>query len=176
MILWTIQSIKAYESLCEKGVLIAGEGHTIFEPSWDAAYIWLADQMKIRISELPEGVKYPIWAWYQWEGKRKRPDMRSHNVTDTPGETIVLLTIDVPEDEVLLSDFDLWHFVLMGACIEDEISDREYSKDEIIESWNKIFNYEDLVCGNDSTGLSTQATMWQVKKEWVKKAEFFKAR
>ena len=176
MILWTIQSIKAYKSLCENGVLIAGEDHAIFESSWDAAYKWLADQMKIRIGVPPEGVIYPIWAWYQWEGKRKRPDMRSHNVTDTPGKTIVLLTIDVPEDEVLLSDFDLWHFVLTGACIEDEISDGEYSKDEIIESWNKIFNYEDLVCGNDSTGLSTQATMWQVKKEWVKKAEFFKAR
>lgn len=176
MILWTIQSKKAYESLCENGVLIASKNHAIFEPAFESAYKWLADQMKIRIGVPPEGVIYPIWAWYQWEGKRKRPDMRSHNVTDTPGETIVLLTIDVPEDEVLLSDFDLWHFVLMGACIEDEISDREYSKDEIIESWNKIFDYENPVCGDGPLGLSTQATMWQVKKEWVKKAEFFKAR
>lgn len=176
MILWTIQSIKAYESLCEKGVLIAGEDHTIFEPSWDAAYKWLADQMKIRIGEPPEGVKYPIWAWYQWEGKRKRPDMRSHNKISPPGEKIVLLTIDVPDKQVLLSDFDDWHFVLSGSCLVDEMSDKEYSKAEIEESWNKIFNYENPVGGVGPLGLSTQATTWLIKKEWVKKAEMFVSR
>lgn len=176
MILWTIQSIKAYESLCEKGVLIAGEDHTIFEPSWDAAYKWLADQMKNRIGEPPEGVKYPIWAWYQWEGKRKRPDMRSHNKISPPGEKIVLLTIDVPDEQVLLSDFDDWHFVLMGSCIEDEISDKRYSQDEIVKSWNRIFDYKNPIGGDELNGLSTQVTMWLIKKEWVKKAEFFVSR
>ena len=176
MILWTIQSIKAYESLCEKGVLIADENHTIFESSWDVAYKWLADQMKTRIGEPPEGVKYPIWAWYQWEGKRKRPDMRSHNKVGTPGDKIVLLTLDVPDEHVLLSDFDDWHYVLMGECIEVEISDKEYSEAEIVESWNKIFDYENPSGGDELNGLSTQATMWQVKKEWVKKAEFFVSR
>lgn len=176
MILWTIQSIIAYESLCEKGALIAGENHKIFEPSWDDAYKWLADQMKKRIGEPPEGVKYPIWAWYQWEGKRKRPDMRSFNKFSIPGEKIVLLTIDVPDEQVLLSDFNDWHFVLMESCIEDEISDKDYSKDEIVESWNKIFDYKNPVGCDDSSSISTQATMWLIKREWVQKAEFFVSR
>lgn len=176
MILWTIQSIKAYESLCDKGVLIAGDSHEIFEPSWDSAYRWIANQMKIRIVEPPEGVKYPIWAWYQWEGKRKRPDMRSHNKVGIPGEKIVLLTVDVPDEQVLLSDFDDWHFVLSGLCLEDEVSDKEYSQTEIEVSWNKIFNYENPAGGGGSLGLSTQATMWLIKTEWVKKVEIFTAR
>ena len=28
----------------------------------------------------PNDVIYPVWAWYQWEGVRKRPDMRTHVV------------------------------------------------------------------------------------------------
>lgn len=38
----------------------------------------MANQMKMRIGNAPEGVTFPVWAWYQWEGKRKRPDMRIH--------------------------------------------------------------------------------------------------
>lgn len=159
MILWTIQSKAAYESLCEKGTLIAGKEHTIFESHYEPAYRWMIEQMNRRIGPAPKGAMYPIWAWYQWEGERKRPDMRSHGITGEPGNTIVLLTIDVPDDEVLLSDFDDWNLVMGGFPITED--DREYSHTETEKTWDHIFDYENPVAGC-KLGLSTQATLWQI--------------
>lgn len=106
MILWTIQHRKAYEEFLENGVL-RGNPEYIEEEFFKEPYEWMIEQMKKRIGNPPDGVTIPIWAWYQWEGKRKRPDMRScgrgWGEKSTP---IVLLTIDVPNDCVLLSDFD----------------------------------------------------------------------
>jgi hypothetical protein len=34
-------------------------------------------QMTIRIGEPPEQGIFPIWAWYQWSGAKKKPDLRS---------------------------------------------------------------------------------------------------
>lgn len=173
MILWTIQNKKAYENLSENGILIFDKTHKILEPSFESAYKWMSGQMKDRLGVPPKGAYYPIWAWYQWEGKRKQPDTISQKVARKPGETRILLTMDVPDEEVLLSDFDAWHFVLNGLCIKDEISDKEYTEDEIKRSWNKIFDYENSVCGDSPSGLSTQATMWIIKKEWIQKTEIF---
>ena len=74
----------------------------------------MAEQMKKRIGNPPAGVDLPVWAWYQWEGKRNRPDMRQHGRSSDKGVSIVLLTIDVPEEHVLLSDFDYRHRLLCG--------------------------------------------------------------
>lgn len=38
-------------------------------------YDWLVKEMKKRIGDPPEGVSYPVWAWYMWEGCRKKPDL-----------------------------------------------------------------------------------------------------
>jgi hypothetical protein len=41
---------------------------------WRFEYDWMVEQMRIRIGNPPPGVRYPVWAWHQWEGKRKKPD------------------------------------------------------------------------------------------------------
>ena len=54
----------------------------------------------------------PIWAWYQWEGVNgRKPDLRSAGYLPR-GERGVRVELEVDEDRVLLSDFDLWHYVL----------------------------------------------------------------
>ncbi|MDO4647305.1 MAG: DUF3841 domain-containing protein [Eubacteriales bacterium] len=178
MLLWTIQAQAAYKRMLDTGVLRADENHLLFEGNYGfkKSYLWMSEQMRKRIGNPLEEVRFPVWAWYQWEGKRKRIDMRSHGFSDTPGEPIVLLTVDVPEDRVLLSDFDNWHFVLNNSevpYIEDHDWDKEYSQQEKEDSWELIFNYDKAY---DDCPLSTQATMWEIRREWVKKAEFFKTR
>lgn len=100
----------------------------------------MAEQMKKRIGEPPKGVIFPVWAWYQWEGMRKRPDMRVHGRNwGEKGTPIVLLTIEVPDNLVLLSDFDYWHCVLNDGEIIFPIDDSAvYSEEEKRKSW-KIF-------------------------------------
>jgi len=167
MILWTIQTKVAYEEMLRTGILRANPMYIVDE-SFIAPYKWMAKQMKKRIGFPPAGVTLPVWAWYQWEGKRKRLDMRTHGIWCDKGTPIVLLTIDVPEEYVLLSNFDGWHMVLNEANLSDDVEQ---------ESWNEIFNCtyssED---NSDSTCSSIQATLWEVKAEWVVKAEFFTSR
>ena len=174
MKLWTIQHRAAYEEMLQTGVLRANSAY-IFDEFFRDSYNWMVEQMKKRIGNPPEGVELPIWAWYQWEGNRKRPDMRHHGRSSEKGVPIVLLTVDVPDDQVLLSDFNYWHVVLNdGEVIFPYDENSVYSKKERQKSWENIFDYECSFDDEELTiGLSTQATMWEIKAEWVLKVEHF---
>ena len=105
MLLWSIQHQCTYEKMEQTGVLRADKNF-IATDWFEDSYLWMAEQMKKRIGEPPEGVIFPVWAWYQWEGMRKRLDMRVHGRNwGEKGTPIVLLTIEVPDNLVLLSDF-----------------------------------------------------------------------
>ncbi|MBO1870985.1 DUF3841 domain-containing protein [Lachnoanaerobaculum sp. Marseille-Q4761] len=174
MLLWTIQHVAAYKVLLETGRLLANEKYLFCEEDFRFAYDWLSEQMKNRIGIQPDGVKYPIWAWYQWEGVRKRLDMRSHRYWGKKGEPIVLLSIDIPDNRVLLSDFDMWHNILNDGYLalyeKDDIDDP--CEDEKRKSWENVFNI-DIETDYWHTPKSTQATFWELKKDWVLKAEHF---
>lgn len=51
-----------------------------------------------------------------------------------------------------------------------------YSEKEKKKSWENIFDIDCSFDGEKHPTLSTQATIWEVKSEWVKKAEHFKSR
>ena len=106
MLLLTIQHKAAYDILLETGRLIANEKYLLFEGQFRSSYDWLVDHMKKRIGIPPDNVKYYVLAWYQWEGVRKRLNMRTHRYGGERGTPVVLLTIDVPENMVLLSEFE----------------------------------------------------------------------
>lgn len=174
MLLWTIQNKIAYDHLLTNGVLRADEQHLFCEDNLLYAYQWISVQMLQRIGNPPVNVNYPVWAWYKWEGVRKRLDMRSHRCWTEKGIPIVLLTIDVPDNLVLLSDFNMWHHVLNDSYLplseEDEIENPTTT--EKLESWNKIFQI-DVQTAYWNTPKTTQATFWELQKEWVLKAEHF---
>ena len=173
MKLWTIQHKEAYLRMLRDGVLRADNAHLFCEDDFLTAYNWMSQQMCLRVSKPPHGVQYPVWLYHTWEGKRKRPDMRqSYAATGTP---IVLLTVEIPDEKVLLSDFDLWNMVMNECYLSTSEEDAfPHSPKETCESWNKIF---DLSCSPYyPSSLSIQATVWEVQKEWVRKAEFFTAR
>lgn len=175
MILWTVQDKEAYLNLTHSGVLRADKEYIYGKEYFLSAYDWMSQQMRARISEPPNDIQYPVWLWHTWEGRRKRPDMRRSGYAPT-GSPIVLLTVDVPDEKVLLSDFDRWHAVLSKDYLAtDENDDYPHSPEEMVESWNRIF---DVSCANPyySFSLSIQATIWELREEWVKKAEFFTAR
>ncbi|BCJ96334.1 hypothetical protein acsn021_39030 [Anaerocolumna cellulosilytica] len=177
MVLWTIQHKCAYEEMRKKGVLRANEAR-ICDDSFKEAYLWISSQMTKRMGNSPEGVIFPVWAWYQWEGKRKRLDMRIHGRHwGKKGSPIVLLTIDVPDKFVLLSDFDYWHVVLNNGDIIFPYRDEAiYSQAEKQKSWENIFDIDCSYDGESHPFLTTQATLWEIRWEWVIKAEHFISR
>lgn len=76
------------------------------EPEFRDAYAWMRSQMLQVGIEQPSEVCTPWWCWIQFGGGYGKP------TTEGSGPDCVLLELRIPIDEVLLSDFDLWHFVL----------------------------------------------------------------
>ena len=86
----------------------------------DLQYAWLVLQMKKRIGSPPEGVTYPVWAWYKWRENRKKPDLRAERWQyGQKGDKFYRLEIEIPDREVLLSDFDEWICVLNEGLLAD---------------------------------------------------------
>ena len=97
MILWTIQPEEVYELIQRTGVYHCDYGKSGMN-DWQEQYDWLVREMKERIGELPGGVSYPVWAWYMWEGARKKPDLRRERWGNGwKGERFACMEIDISE-------------------------------------------------------------------------------
>lgn len=202
--LWTIQNEKAYHKFIQTGIWRADPSYSIFDGEFCDAYDWLAAQMDMRIGSRPKGVEYPMWAWYQWEGERKRCDLRCGGYAKR-GTRMLQVAFEIDDSQVLLSDFDGWHFVLsnsylaaneqdfnsfyekleVGGFTHQDIIDfgkkhplLEECRKKIMWSWDRIFNLEsytpDWDCPPDQKSI--QATFWELKSEQVEKIEFFTAK
>lgn len=142
--------------------------------------------MKERIGKPPEGVSYPVWAWYMWEGARKKPDLRRERWGNGwKGDRFACMEIDVPDDRVVLSDFDVWSIILLHGLIadsEEEVDrlDEEYDslpqeekKKYREHNWKIAFDLTYVDNGWMHRGDSIQATFWELRKEDIRKVWFF---
>jgi len=199
MILWTIQSENAWQDLIKNGYL-SGTKADVSDEIWDMAYCWMTGQMKKRLGSRPNAECFPIWAWYQWRGaKRRRPDLRAGGHL-AKHETGVRIEFECSENAALLSDFELWHYVLNywylpqsvsdDEAFESELANKELSffttkplpdqeyHEKIVHSWERIFDLNWFQSGLSAPRdqKSIQATIWQVKLEQVRNHTFFKSR
>jgi hypothetical protein len=197
MRLWTIQDQEAYKLLKKNGILHVNEECLWCKDSNNLryAYDWMASALcKKDIN--PDGIRYPIWAWYQWEGKRKKRDMRKSGLS-ARGNKVVQLEIEIPDEKVLLSDFDVFHSVLNNMYISSskkdhdkfdkwyeslriKYGDREYDaqqdiksqivNDVIEESWAGVFDLtkeDDNWLYGKNEHKSIQAVFWELRKDQV---------
>jgi len=124
------------------------------------AYDWLVSRMEERIPK-PTGVTYPVWAWYKVYGETKKPDRRT-GMFRNYDKFDSILEIEIPDDEVLLTDFDDWHYVINDFPYQ---TDEEYENnpdweptiEEKQESWEVVFNTENK--------KFVQACVWEIKPE-----------
>ncbi|MGF7002547.1 hypothetical protein M2149_000936 [Lachnospiraceae bacterium PFB1-21] len=194
MTLWTIQPKEVWEKGFVDDVFRCDSEHPRVGidryQQFLEAYDWISEEMTKRIGPAPKGVKYPIWAYHTWDGKHKKPDLRQRQTE--PGTECVCLTLDIPDEQILLSDFDLWHMVLGGHyCSDkpyttDEELDKEWDwieglppkkrKKIIRESWANIFDVAPGTNQGNSDGNYIQAVFWELGKEQVKKVQFFKSK
>ena len=183
MRLWTVQPEAVYNLIMTEGVYRCDPALSehITECNFGKAYDWIADQMKKRIGSSPEGVKYPVWAWHTMDYKHKRPDMRGaeFRYIERP---FVLMEIDIPDEDVLLSDEISWHIVLGDGYYPEVNSSEEFdleyswfqeqSLDDQnrmkLKSWERIF---DIQYHNEYEWRDQyiQATFWELKKNNVVK-------
>ena len=112
MVLWTVQPTTVVEELEKEGVYRCNpqKAPCLSDGSFTNAYRWLVKQMYTIIGNSPKGINYPVWAWYITDKKHQRPDMRKSAFRVF--EPSCLIELEVPDNEVLLTDYNAWHCVL----------------------------------------------------------------
>lgn len=115
------------------------------------SYNWLKEQLEIKGLNLK--YNYPFWVWIE------RPDFREYRKEIPKGGSLFLLELDIPKEEIIISNFGAWHMVLNGIYCPKNTSDYKMIekdkklseayfwdkeiennlKSKIKESWNNIF-------------------------------------
>lgn len=185
MRLWTAQTVAVYENLIKTGIHYCDENKIRDFEWWKRAYDWFAEKMAERVGAPPANVKYPIWLWYKWNARHRKPDLRSRSSFGPKGQNMVMLEVEIPDDKVVLSDFDNWHYVLNNSYSYsmahsekefDEIDERldslpeDERQIEIEKSWDSIFDITPFKNEFTENGTWVQATTWELKSEYIIKA------
>jgi hypothetical protein len=101
--------------------------------------------------------------------RKPRPDLRTSGQAPR-GEPGYLLKLDIDEESVLLSDFELWHYVLNEWDIQVDGSTGR--------NWDKIFDIswyqKDTTRENEKKAI--QATFWEIRLSSVLSAQRFVGR
>ena len=131
------------------------------------AYNYLSKEMNKRIDN-KERIEYPVWAWYKFK------DYNFNDFAMYNKDTLYFLEIEIPDKDVVLTDYNTWHMVLNNTVIlEDDdnfdakwerlehLSSSEYEKEKL-SSWEKIFLDKDSDCDY------IQATFFILKKDNIK--------
>ncbi len=199
MILWSIQSTRAWRTLETSGKLRCDV--RLVEKDFVAAYRWMAEQMDKRLQvRRPAEDALPVWAWYQWDGERRRkPDLRSGGHLPR-GERGVRIEFAIDDEMVLLSDFELWHYALNylylpASTDEDEAFEAKLAEqgmsfyrtkplpdpalhEAIRRSWEHIFDleWEEEDLAAPRAQKSIQGALWELPLESVRRVDEFVAR
>jgi hypothetical protein len=125
---YTVQHKAAWQELQRKGQYHTNDKF-ICEKSFLGAYKWLNDQAKQRIKGW--SVERPVWLWV------KKPDLRTYRFIKDPEspkyQEFVLIELEIPAKDVLISEFGLWHNILNNRYIpytaaEDDAFDKKLKK------------------------------------------------
>lgn len=182
----------AYETLNRDGRIVGSPEHSPY-PEFATAYGWLADVMRRRLGNAPDGchTDWPVFVWALHNGLSPLAYDREHDRprSEDPNDASFLVGFDVPEGSYLLSDFDDWHFVLnnwflpSGGSLVDETDESDafealckrhdrspYGHDGLppvpeVESMRRA-NWERIV-DHPYDNASAQASLWELRAEWV---------
>ena len=95
------------------------------------AYDWLTEKMEEKGKNKTRNSKYPFWAWKKYDGE---VDFDNINKEDFINDQFFegLIIIDIPEEDLILSDFDSWHSVINDEYFNFSMNEEEYDRND---SW-----------------------------------------
>lgn len=189
MILWTIQPKNTLDIIKEKGVFTCDTTKSEWYNSsneFHRAYDWLVKEMDNRGIYHPKELQLPLWAWHTIEYKHQKPDYYEMGF-GKEGDELICIEFEISDNEVLLSDFDNWLLILNNDFVTECNNGKEWDEEQqwldnlpedkrktaIINSWQRIFNLEAVNNDIRIAGSYIQATFWQLKKEMIRKVEYF---
>ena len=110
------------------------------------AYDWLIKQFNQRIPK-PNQATIPIWWWLDNGVKTKEFQ------EDIPPKPVkVIIEANYPNNQLLLSDFEKWHYVLNKWYLPDDIDNESDNYYDQIDQWFK--------------NLSSRQQQAQMQKSW----------
>ena len=195
MIVWTIQPLAVLDIIEKTGVFRCDTSKSSYaqDPDWTPHFKWMVSKMDERDIHHPEGVEFPVWAWYRIGWDHPKPDLRKP-IYGYEGEMLCRIELEIPDNEVLLSDFEDWYLVCHYECVIHAEDDEEYARieewykglpvseegvkiyDEITEiSWDLIFDI-DYEKNEMLIGRVVQAAFWEIRKDMIRDVKIFRSR
>lgn len=192
----TYQPINFVSELIRQGDYITADTDKVdtelkkLSKDFEKAYNWMCIQMHHRVGHPPKDVKYPIWGWRVYDGLDMDTEegitASAYSARLNDGSPLLFqIILDIPEEKLLLSDVELWHFPLNGWPIIPMCSQRGDNALTMIlkdasskvcdqfteESWKWIFEIGrgSAYMVGDTPGHYVQATFWEIKPEYVVK-------
>ena len=171
------------KSYANRHPIITYESDLYFECS--LAYNWMMEQMEKKFKR-PSFVNFPFWAWYAYEGKNKKPDMRKLKRRNS-NKIMTLIECDINEERLVLSDEGRWNSVLFNRFISDSEDEYVWFKNKEkslsneviqelkIQSWGRIFDLtggDPNWCGEPKERY-IQATTWFIEYNEIVSARLF---
>ena len=186
MKLITFQTKEAWQALQKNGILKVDRANIDLQ-KYGVPYDWIVCQMKKRKIQPQNGEQYPLWAWAKCGGSIAPKKKRNLGYTV---QNLVKITFEKSDNEVLVSDYMAYSFVLngqivpkdkkeyalflkqmesLGISLEDLKNSVRHQKtksnipsNEIQKTWERIFDLKSYI---------QQACVWNIKAEDVKKIE-----
>lgn len=118
MKLVTFQTIEALKELINNGYLECNEKY-INMPKVGYAYNWISEKMNKQIPNKEN--KYPIWSWVKVKNRICPPKHKGNAVKDFE----VKITFNKKDEEVFITDFRRYSFVLNNMYIPKDKKDKE---------------------------------------------------
>lgn len=126
---YTIHPRRVWKKFKEQGYIIGNKEHSMFPEE----YQWMIGEMAKRLPNY-QG-EYPVWLW------TKIHPFYTYENSMVSRKKFVLLTIELDDKDVLLSDFDAWHIPLNNWTFSDDFvhsNDRKTDRSD----WDKIFDFD----------------------------------
>lgn len=152
------------------------------EPEFVEKYEWLIRQMKKRNDPPPEGVVYPVWAWYK-QMQKNRSARWGYGSGD---EDYTCIEFEIPDGQMLLKDFDSWHIILNNGLFSDSEKEAD-QQDAYFDSlpteerkayketnWEQVFDTTPFENDWTRRGDWVQATIWELRKDMIQDVRFFR--
>ena len=142
MKLVTFQSFEALKSLINNGILVCDENFINLE-KYGYAYNWIAEKMQNTFPNTT-GSNYPIWAWVKFKNNIYPPKHRGVPVKGFD----VKITFNKPNEDVFITDFRRYSFLLNNKYIpiskkDKEAFDKKLKDNNITEEELKAFVRKD---------------------------------
>lgn len=178
---WTIMERSTWQSLTTDVVLTCPLEKACNDPTFQQAYEWMRTSMSEAGLPAPTSGLTPWWCWVRRESDHPQPYSEDVRCLSDP----VVLQLSIPADEVALSCFDLWHFVLNRAYVSaSEDDDADFDRclevvenhsanaalleDRLRGSWQAIFQLDQCqVDMRPFLSRSIQGCFWGLKQSYV---------